>query len=239
MPTHESQLIESDYIPSADIHITAIDTFYLHNSSFLPGETPKYYVRAAYWDTTISQVVYSIISVFDFLGHGVLPISLVSLKAKKDLSSIAVSWTTATEINNLGFEIQRSDYTGNNWQTIGFVDGHYNHNGLLNYTFTDHAPASGINYYRLRQIDYDGKWEIFGPVAENMRDASAGIQVIKSAGSVYVQLPEQGLLEIYDMGGRKISSYPMVDQMQLPLTRGSYILRFSNGINVSNTKIVL
>ena len=82
------------------------------------------------------------------------PIELKSFTAKEDNGSIRLNWTTASETNNKGFEIQRSK-DGKEWEVIGFVDGQGDSRGEINYEFTDKSPKK-INYYRLNQIDFDG-----------------------------------------------------------------------------------
>ncbi|MEE9572315.1 MAG: T9SS type A sorting domain-containing protein, partial [Candidatus Neomarinimicrobiota bacterium] len=70
-----------------------------------------------------------------------------------------------TELNNLGFEIQRA--TGNNklnWVRIGFVEGNGTSTDINNYTFNDDNPLAGTSYYRLKQIDYDGTFRIYDEV---------------------------------------------------------------------------
>jgi Secretion system C-terminal sorting domain len=85
-------------------------------------------------------------------GGGALPVSLVDFKVKKEGSINYLKWTTAREIHNKGFQIERiSD--NRNWSILGFVDGK---NAKTNYEFEDVAPLP-ISYYRLRQIDFDGK----------------------------------------------------------------------------------
>lgn len=69
-----------------------------------------------------------------------------------------LDWTTLTELNNFGFNVQKSIAQPNNYQTIpnSFVPGHGNTTDPQHYTFTDENVTSGVWYYRLEQIDYDG-----------------------------------------------------------------------------------
>lgn len=69
-----------------------------------------------------------------------------------------VEWRTASEINNSGFEVERSS-DGVNFEKIGWVEGNGTTNVEHYYLFTDEAPNHGWNYYRLKQIDHDGKFE--------------------------------------------------------------------------------
>ncbi len=69
-----------------------------------------------------------------------------------------IEWWTASEINNEGFEVERS-VDGKNFEQIGWVPGHGTTNEEQRYLFTDDAPQSGWNYYRLKQIDFDRAFE--------------------------------------------------------------------------------
>ncbi len=98
--------------------------------------------------------------------NGTLPIELISFDLKLQNKQVLVSWSTATEINNDYFTIQRSD-DGIEFYDIGTLQGTGNSNSLLLYDFIDSNPSSLINYYRLMQTDYDGKYEIFKPKSIN------------------------------------------------------------------------
>lgn len=82
----------------------------------------------------------------------VLPISLKSFTAVKVDKEVQLTWVTASEENNLGFEVQRSK-DGINYTTIGFVKGSGTSTQEVTYQFTDPSPLAGNNYYRLKQID--------------------------------------------------------------------------------------
>ncbi|HRB18598.1 MAG TPA: T9SS type A sorting domain-containing protein, partial [Chitinophagales bacterium] len=88
-----------------------------------------------------------------------LPVELTTFTATAlENHTTQLNWATASELNNDHFEIQRS--TGdNNWSAIGTVNGNGNSSMLINYSFIDEQPENGINYYRLKQVDYDGTFE--------------------------------------------------------------------------------
>ncbi|MFN8309684.1 MAG: T9SS type A sorting domain-containing protein [Chitinophagales bacterium] len=85
-----------------------------------------------------------------------LPVKMLYLHANaKDNQYIHLEWATATEIDNAGFDVERSE-DGRNFEKIGFVNGAGNSNHKLVYTFDDkHTAANTIYYYRLRQVDID------------------------------------------------------------------------------------
>lgn len=90
-----------------------------------------------------------------------LPVNLVAFEAVKGDASNHLTWTTTAESDARGFEIQRST-NGKDWNKIGFVNSlaeNGNSQGSLIYGFADTLPLSGLNYYRLKMVDLDGKFE--------------------------------------------------------------------------------
>ena len=92
----------------------------------------------------------------------VLPIELISFTGKneKTESGNLLTWATATETNNKGFDIETSK-DGVNFQALEFVKGRGTTSETQNYTFTHRLSKneSGIQYYRLKQMDFDGQFE--------------------------------------------------------------------------------
>jgi DNA/RNA endonuclease YhcR with UshA esterase domain len=93
----------------------------------------------------------------DFMEVTQVPVELTSFSAKIVEGKVMLTWQTATEINNSGFEIQRSA-DGKNFVKIGFVNGHGSTVEKNSYSFSDKFQSAGI-YYRLKQIDYDGSFK--------------------------------------------------------------------------------
>lgn len=81
-----------------------------------------------------------------------LPVSLTDFRASNEQSTSVLSWKTTLETNFKKFLIERSQ-TGKNWQTVGMVAGQ----GSSQYTFTDQFAIFGLNYYRLKMVDKDGR----------------------------------------------------------------------------------
>ncbi len=88
-------------------------------------------------------------------GDSPLPVTLVDFFAKAENNLISLYWKTASETNNDYFDIERSK-DGVRFSKIGQVNGSGNINYMKNYSFIDESPAEDINYYRLKQVDYDG-----------------------------------------------------------------------------------
>ncbi|HAB51523.1 MAG: hypothetical protein A2315_17385 [Ignavibacteria bacterium RIFOXYB2_FULL_35_12] len=88
----------------------------------------------------------------------IVPVELVSFNASANGSEVNLAWTTATELNNSGFSIERKS-ASNKWESIGFVKGNGTTTAANNYSFTDKNILSQTVYsYRLKQLDFDGSY---------------------------------------------------------------------------------
>ncbi len=88
-----------------------------------------------------------------------LPVELASLTIDKSKAGHRIAWATASETDNERFDVQRSTDAAN-WTTIGSVAGNGSTTSGQAYQFMDESPANGLNYYRLKQMDYDGSFEL-------------------------------------------------------------------------------
>ena len=145
-----------------------------------------------------------------------LPVSLTAFTATRNNKSAVLAWTTASELNNTGFEVQVST-NGTTFRKLAFVASqNSNSNQKLEYTYTDtEAGKTGIRYYRLRQIDIDGK-EAFSPVRTLSFDGAVATTVGLAAypnpftDNVAFNLDETVLgngvarVQLIDMAGRTV-----------------------------------
>jgi hypothetical protein len=140
----------------------------------------------------------------------VLPVELTDLSASWDGQAVQVKWATASETDNRGFEIQRMSEYGapaNNWETIGWKDGQGTSQTPAHYQWTDERPMPGMNYYRLRQLDFDGSEEFSAVVSAEVPGAGRGLKLFPNPAQqeVWVEWPaavENAELELYDVHGR-------------------------------------
>jgi len=94
-----------------------------------------------------------------------VPVELTSFSASvNDGGNVVLNWSTATETNNHMFEVERRTETGE-YFTIGFVNGAGTTTEPQNYTYTDQTVESGKYFYRLKQLDFDGRYE-YSPEVE-------------------------------------------------------------------------
>lgn len=178
-----------------------------------------------------------------------LPISLINFSAEKSGSSVKLIWSTATEVNNDYFAIEKSK-NGATFVDIGHVKGSGTSSSEKKYSLLDDAPYEGNSYYRLKQTDFDGKNETFEMVAVYYERQPGGGCILKvfpnpCVGQCTVALtdcidaedPEINV-ELIDAAGNKVySKIPYRDEKgsfnfqidtENNLTPGVYIVR---GIN--------
>lgn len=146
----------------------------------------------------------------DAIDCGALPVELISFVGKEVANGIELRWKTASEINNSGFEIERSD-DGEEWELLGFVRGEGTTSLFQNYTYTDRRPLQGYNYYRLKQIDFDGRFEYSEALAiarESDNGSSVEIYPNPSNGLFTLRISnpsqESVSIKLYDNTGRLI-----------------------------------
>jgi hypothetical protein len=95
------------------------------------------------------------------LGNVIVPVELTSFTADVNGAGVSLHWQTATETNNKGFEIERSQHSlvnGQKWEKIGYAAGFGTTTEPKTYSFTDNNVTSGAYSYRLKQIDFDGSY---------------------------------------------------------------------------------
>jgi hypothetical protein len=116
---------------------------------------------------------------FDFTAASngaLLPIELLNFDAKVEGKSVKLSWSTASETNNDYFTIERSA-NAVDFETLTTVPGAGNSSQTSYYNTVDEKPLIGISYYRLKQTDFDGKHEYFGPTVVNYDPTDTTVKV--------------------------------------------------------------
>ncbi len=167
----------------------------------------------------------------------VLPVSLTSFAAKANLQNIDLAWNTASEKDNAHFEVLRSG-DGKVFSKIGEVKGAGTSSTAKSYAFTDKDALPGVGYYRLKQVDADGKSFESEVVAVKSNVAASNFRVFanKQEGTVKLTIfaanEGKGSFKIYDLNGRKLT------EQQLGLNKGynnvSVPFNGANGLHVAS-----
>lgn len=138
---------------------------------------------------------------------GPMPVSLGNFSGKTDQNTVVLSWNTFSEQNNDRFEIQHST-NGIQFTTIGDVKGNGTTQTEQHYSFTDNnAVSNAINYYRLNQIDFDGRSQISKMVALQFKNPRNKVTVYPNPASDVLQVTipvkvSKLSMKIYDTQGR-------------------------------------
>jgi|GEM_PF-1131701 len=165
-------------------------------------------------------------------GVVITPVELLTLSATLHNGIVQLTWTTATESRNYGFELQRST-ASQDWTPIGFVEGHGSSAAPHSYRFTDRLEdlprSTSVLRYRLRQIDFDGQFE-FSPEVEVHLDQPLPRLVLKGYPSpcdetytLFLTMSEAASpdIRLHDVTGRVVM--PIAQNALLPA--GSHIIR--------------
>jgi hypothetical protein len=142
-------------------------------------------------------------------GPDVLPIELLDFFLEYKENYVEVNWSTLSEINNDHFDIQRSIDT-DSWESIGIVSGAGNSNSRNNYYFIDEKPFTGTSFYRIKQLDYDGKWT-YSPTAvmeiNNPHSFAVKTYPNPAKNDIYFQSQmEIHSAELYNANGKKLKA---------------------------------
>lgn len=177
-----------------------------------------------------------------------LPVELTSFTAKADKENVVLNWQTASESNNEGFEVEHST-DGREWTYIDFVNGQGDSDEVNNYAFVDEKPVAGHNYYRLRQLDFDGLYAYSDVVGVKFDNRALEIfpNPVKNGGSLQIRLEDEDLtaseVRITDSAGRLVQSVSLAygaSRIQLPnLQQGIYYVSLITEGSVYQEKIMV
>ena len=182
---------------------------------------------------------YNSFSTFEYwTTSSLLPVELAFFEATKHGAIAILDWRTLSEMNNAHFIVQRS-FDGNRFTDISQIDGAGTTNIPQDYQFVDDAPQNGFNYYRLKQVDFDGAFEYSQVRVLDFRtnDTNSSLLVYPTIADKNVHIvasvsPDAASYgEIYDMMGKKVWDFSydvlsvpvVVDVSALP--PGHYFMR--------------
>ncbi|MEO9013117.1 MAG: T9SS type A sorting domain-containing protein [Ginsengibacter sp.] len=177
-----------------------------------------------------------------------LAITLVNYTAQAEGNRAKLKWTSATESNNKGFIISRSA-DGRNFTEIGMVNGYGNSSNQNDYVYYDENPLTGINFYGLTQIDYDGKKANLGVRTVNFSSVTSNfIKVYPNPVNSSVQVTFNSnlydQLNLTDVNGKvlkRLSLSKLATEMKIDmsnLSAGIYFIKLIGIDNVESRKVV-
>jgi Secretion system C-terminal sorting domain len=198
---------------------------------------------------TKSATNVSSFSPFTIFTSPSLPVSLTEFKAKAVGSKAILTWSTASEINNSGFEIEKS-LDGNAFQKIDFVKGNGNSNILLSYISID-DNFTQTAFYRLKQVDFDGKIE-YSRIVQLEKTKTGTVKVypnpVTSSTPLSISIESDDNAEanvtLFDVSGRLVfnqkyeANTTLINVPTEQIARGIYFVKIQTGTNVYTQKIV-
>ena len=177
----------------------------------------------------------------------VLPVSLISFSHTQNDDVIILSWSTASELNNDFFTIERS-FDGVNFNEICTVRGSGTTNEQSTYSHSDRVPFSNTDqvYYRLSQTDFDGTHEILGIIAASISSLDVRLKIVPnpvtSTSSFELSgAPQNAVWSIYSMTGSSIYSGQLDSSGEISvegMAPGTYVLKVG-GINPKSEVLII
>lgn len=143
-----------------------------------------------------------------------LPVQLTSLSGTVANNDVRLGWSTASEVNNYGFAVERQDLGASDWTQVGFVPGSGTSSSPREYAFTDPKPAPGRYSYRIKQIDYDGSFAYYGGVEIEVGGTGKALSLhpnypnpFNPSTNIEFSVPERGkaTVKVYDIQGREVA----------------------------------
>jgi hypothetical protein len=197
--------------------------FYLRMLS--PGTYTFKFEAVEHYDTTITGI--SLASYFSVNQLNVqmkpivpVPVELASFSASVNGNNVLLIWTTASEVNNKGFEVLRkasslqSTVSNSEFEVIGFVEGKGTTTELTDYSFEDSNISSGTYQYGIKQIDFDGTYKYYN-LAQSIEIGTPTIFVLEQnfpnpfnpSTKISWQSPVGGwqVLKVFDVLGKEIA----------------------------------
>lgn len=193
-----------------------------------------------------------------------IPVELVSFTAVRKNNSIILEWKTATETNNLGFEIQKKSIISTkgldeDWTRIGFVTGSGTTTELKSYSFIDENISTGTYKYRLKQIDYEGTFKYSNEIEINVVLTPVEFELFQNfpnpfnpSTKISWESPISGwtVIKVFDILGNEVAvllnefraegKYEIsFNANDFNLPSGTYIYKLTIGKNTSAKKMIL
>lgn len=196
-------------------------------------------------------------SIVRISADDVIPVELTSFTASVSANNVNLNWATATETNNLGFEVERAVSAENlSWEVVGFVNGAGTTVEQRSYSFSDHNLAPAHYVYRLKQIDFDGTFEYSDVVfAEVTPPAVYSLEQnypnpFNPSTTINYSIADDGLvqLSVYNLLGQEVISLVneykeagsyTINMDASSLTSGAYFYKLTTPMYTQTKKMLL
>ncbi len=159
-----------------------------------------------------------------------VPVELTSFAATSVGNAVQLEWSTASETNNYGFEIEKTIQGNSEWNRIGFISGNGTTTESQNYSYTDQSVVAGKYSYRLKQIDFNGHFKYYDPVDVEVIAVKNFVlnqnypNPFNPSTRISFTIPQSGFtsLKVYDILGNEVASL-----LEKDLASGNYDINFN------------
>lgn len=199
-------------------------------------------------DTIANYTPYTVDSLVDC---AILPVRWLSFTAEKEAELVTrLDWFTADEINNSHFEIQRSQGQLDEFITIGRVEADTEIRNVHGYSFVDEDALPGKNYYRIRQVDYDGRFQYSSirTITYDLKGGRMDVRPNPASDNIAVYLngiAGSGNIHLVEISGKSVYQHAfenVINRLDIPvdaLPNGLYTLVVYAGKDVYTQKIIV
>jgi hypothetical protein len=229
-------------------------------SAVIPGQANGTNINYYVMSTTLTHIIGNNLDVFpdlmtlnfnnnsgsnySYTINTALPVEFKNIQVTKEFEYNKLSWSTASETNNDYFEVQHS-IDGRNFIVVGRVEGYGNSNTERDYSFAHAVSGKEFSYYRLMQVDFDGRYEYSSIVSVRPEgNKSEPITISPNPASDMVNvfgLDDNATYRITDFAGGQYLSGMIAPGQTLDVTdlyAGFYMVTIQNGTSVSSFKLI-
>jgi hypothetical protein len=178
-----------------------------------------------------------------FISGIILPVEFVSFSIKKINNTHEINFATFSQTNNEYFTIERSS-DGKLFESIGRKDGAGNSSNEISYTFIDENPLKGINYYRIKQTDFDGKYSYsevrsvlhnqVGKISINPGVTQGNIEIITNIDSYDVDIFNTNGLLIKHITNLSYKQNLSIENLK----SGMYYIQIKDNVTATTLKVL-
>lgn len=177
-----------------------------------------------------------------------LPVKFVGFTVVSQSNNALIQWSTSEEINANMYEVERSE-DGSNWTTIAYVAAIGNSSVVNNYSYTDKNVSAKVVYYRIKEVDYDGKTNLTAikSIKTNTIYTTADIKIASVQNKVLLQFPKEVkgnlVVRFVSMSGQIVDQQtinnPLGQVVLNSKVSGNYVISVSNGLDINSAKQVI
>jgi hypothetical protein len=178
----------------------------------------------------------------------ILPVKFNSFYVTRNNNNVVLNWSTAQELNNNNFEVQRS-IDGSNWSVITVVLGAGNSNSVQQYSYTDKNMTAAVAYYRIRQVDLDGKYEYSTIKTIKANETAPTTRIYANSNTLNIEFNKEVknpiTVRIINMNGQVIAqrdfqqaAYRITMNMNNDLT-GAYIVQLNDNAGWNEVRKII